>query len=332
MDTRFTLSQIVDAVLGSSGGSVKTAQAVCEKCGKPAMADSKLCRECADRDLQKSENEETGAPAESEKTSSARVVKLAGAIEYIVLHPENIHPVLGRIKVAEAPPEVAKLGPGKGPNTVTTNLMDALAGEQSTISGEAKTKIPMQAGTAKAIPGDKQPANAMEDNLRDMKGPYPEEGPLKQASFRERYIRLMRKKASDAESPASLASGKSTVLPENQPDLVKRPAEVTSQERLISTNQGAIDITKREAKEVPKKRMAEVISEPAQTSSTDKILDENLGAKVVDEAGAKVAFKKTAAARALLKKVASGGCVCNGQGTCGHCKVASRLKLQRNGQ
>lgn len=332
MDTRFTLSQIVDAVLGSSGGFAKTAQAVCEKCGKPAMADSKLCRDCAEKDLQKSENEETGAPAESEKTSSERVIKLASAIEYIVQHPENIHPVLGRIKTAEAPPQVTKTGPGKGPNPMATNLMDALAGEQSTATGEAKTKIPMKPKTEKAIPGDKQPANAMEDNLRDLRGPYPTEGPLKQASFRERYMNVLKKRAADAENPASISSGKTSALPENQPDKVKRPAEVTKQESLISSNQKAIDVTKRQAKAVPKKRMTEVISEPAQTRSTDKILDENLSKKIVDKAGAKVASEKTAAARALLKKVASGGCTCGEDGTCGHCKVAARLKQQREGQ
>jgi len=299
---------------------------------KAALADSKLCRDCAEKDLQKSESEETGAPAETEKTSSARVVKLAGAVEYIVQNPENIHPVLGRVKTAEAPPQVTKAGPGKGPNPMATNLMDALAGEQSEVTGEAKTKIPMKPKTEKAIPGDKQPANAMEDNLRDQKGPYPTEGPLKQASFRERYMNVLKKRAADAENPASIASGKTTALPEDKPSQAKRPAEVTGQERHIASNKAAIDVTKRDAKAVPKKRMAEVISEPAQTSATDKILVENLGKKVVDQAGAKVASEKTAAAKALLKKVASGGCSCDEEGTCGHCKVAARLKQQRNGQ
>lgn len=324
MGKRFTLSQIVDAVLGS-GGTVKTAAATCEKCGKPAMADSKLCRECAEKDAEKAGAEENSQTSEPEKTSSARVIKLASAVDYIVQNPSSIHPVLGRIKTAA--PEMAAMGPGKGPNPMATNLMDAVAGDQSEVTGEAKKKIPMRSQTAKAIPGDKQPDNAMEDNLRDMQAPYPTEGPLKQASFRDRYINALKKRAADSESPASIASGKSTVLPENQPSQVKRPAEVGSQERHIASNQAAINVTKRDAKAVPKKRMAEVLSEPAQTSSTDKILDENLGTKTVDAAGAKVA-----SARALLKKIASGGCTCGGAGTCGHCKVAARLKQQRNGQ
>lgn len=326
MDKRVTLSQIVDAVLGS-GGSVKTASANCG-CGKPAMADAKVCRDCAEKDLRKSENEAgPGTPADTEKTSSAKVVKLASAVQFIVDNPRNIHPVLGRVKQAGAPPEVAAGGPGKGPNTLPTNLMDALAGEQSTVTGEAKKKIPMRPPTEKAIPGDHQPDNAMEDNLRDMKGPYPKEGPLKQASVRDRFISVLRKRAADANNPASIASGKTTALPEDKPSQVKRPAEVTSQESLIGSNQAAINVTKRQAKAVPKKRMAEVISEPAQTAATDKILEENLGKKTVDQAGAKIA-----SARALLKKVASEGCSCEGVGTCGHCKVAARLKQQRNGQ
>ena len=323
METRFTLSQIVDSVL-RNGGSIKTAAAdVCEKCGKPAMADSKLCRDCAEQDARKGGDEEMGPGSPgAEKTSSARVVKLASAVEYIVQNPTLIHPVLGRIKVA-SPPEVAAGGPGKGPNPMATNLMEATPGQQSDVTGEAKTKVPMR----NAIPGDKQPDNAMEDNLRDMKAPYPTEGPLKQASFRERYMNALRKRAADGENPASIASAKSTALPEDQPDKVKRPAEVTSQESLIASNQAAIDATKREAKAVPKKRIAEVLSEPAQTRATDKILDENLGKQVVDQAGAKVA-----SARPLLKKVASEGCACNSSGTCGHCKVAARLRQQRKGR
>lgn len=325
METRFTLSQIVDSVL-RNGGSIKTAAAdVCEKCDKPAMADSKLCRECAEQDARKASDEDQGVPG-AEKTSSARVVKLASAVEYIVQNPSLIHPVLGRVKVA-SPPEVTATGPGKGPNPMKTNLMDATSGEQSDVSGEAKTKVPMRNSTEKAIPGDKQPDNAMEANLRDMKGPYPTEGPLKQASFRDRYMNALRKRAADSENPASIASAKSTALPEDQPDKVKRPAEVTSQEKLIASNDAAMNVTKREAKAVPKKRMAEVLSEPAQTRATDKILDENLGKKVVDQAGAKVA-----SARALLKKVASEGCSCEKAGTCGHCKVAARLRQQREGQ
>lgn len=328
MGNRFTLSQIVDSVIGSSGGFVKTAQAACERCGKPAMEGSKLCKECAEKELQRSENEEVGSPSDVEKTSSARVVKLASAVEFIVNHPENIHPVLGRIKMAEAPPEVAAMGPGKGPNPMATNLYDAVGGEQSAQTGEAKKKLPMKPGVTKAIPGDQQAATAMEDNLREMHGPYPSEGPLKQASFRDRYINMLRKRAADSQNPASISSGKSTTLPENQPDKVKRPAEVTGQESLISSNQAAINYTKRQAKSVPKKRIAEVISEPAQTSATDKILVENLGKKVVDNAGAKVASEKTAAAKALLKKIASEGCTCGGKGTCSHCKIAARLKQQ----
>lgn len=326
MDTQLTLSQIVDAVLGH-GGSVKTAaEGICEKCGKPAIADSKMCRECAEKDIRKTEEPDSGVPADAEKTSSARVIKLASAVDFIVRNPSSIHPVLGRIKTA-SPPEVAEKGPGKGPNPMATNLMAVVSGEQSDVSGEAKKKVPMRTPTTKAIPGDSQPANAMEVNLREMKAPYPAEGPLKQASFRERALRAMWKRAADAENPASIASGKSTALPEDRPSPVKRPAEVKRQESLIGSNQAAIDVTKRQAKAVPKKVMAEVLSEPAQARVTDKILDENLGKKVVDQAGAKVA-----SAKSLLKKVASEGCSCGKNGSCGHCKVAARLKQRRNGQ
>lgn len=323
-NSQLTLANIVDSVIGRRG-TIKTAADTCAQCGRPAMPDSKLCRECAEKDARK--NEQESAPADVEKTSSERVEKLASAVQFIVEHPENIYPVLGQVKRAGAPPMVASGGPGKGPNAMPTTFMAATPGEQSAISGQARTKVPMNSKGEKAIPGDQQPSNAVEDNLRDMKPPYPKEGPLKQASFRDRFVSALRKRAADSQNPASIASGKISTLPENQPDRVKRPAEVTSQERLIASNQAAINATKRQAKAVPKKRMGEVISEPAQTRSTDKILDQNLGRETVDRAGAKVA-----SARDLLSKVAAEGCTCNGAGTCGHCRVAVRLRQRQSGQ
>jgi hypothetical protein len=140
------------------------------------------------------------------------------------------------------------------------------------------------------------------------------------------------KKAEDALNPAKIAAPVAKGLPEDQPSSMKRPAEVTSQERLVSSNEAPVDAKKVQTQAVPKKRMGEVLDEPAQTASTDKVLDQALGADKVDQAGAKIASSqkaKVAAARAWLQKIASEGCTCGPdteECTCQFGKLASRLK------
>lgn len=325
---QFSLSQIVDGILHEqkSSSAIKLAQEeggetkACEKCGKPAMPNSNLCKECAEKEAKKEEGPSEGGP---EKTSSARVEKLASAVEYIVSNfPTGS---AGRVKVGQSIDQaLPTVGAGKGPNVLDTNVDKPTPGEQSTVSGEAKTKIEMKPAMEQGTPQVKAPPNAMPDNIDTMKAPYPEGGVLKQSSVRERFIRAINKIGADAENPAVLQSSTSTALPEDQPDKVKAPAEVTGQEKLIASNQAAIDATKREAKAVPKKRIGEVLDEPAQTRSTDKVLDENLGKDVVNAAGAKIA-----AARTFLDKVASEGCTCGGSGTCGFCKIASKMRSKK---
>jgi uncharacterized low-complexity protein len=130
-------------------------------------------------------------------------------------------------------------------------------------------------------------------------------------------------------------SGKKTQSitgPENQPSTAVRPAEVTSQEKMIAGNEAAIGATKRQAKEVPKRRMGEVLSEPMQTSSTDSALSQALGSDVVSKGGAKVA----SANLSTLQKIASQGCQCKAQqleeGSCGFCKIASRVERRKHAQ
>jgi len=84
------------------------------------------------------------------------------------------------------------------------------------------------------------------------------------------------------------------------------PGPAAKQERLINSNQAAIDYTKREAKAVPKEQMGEVIDEPAQKKSTDPVLQNNLGA--TDTAGVKISSaEEVKVARALLQKIAEEG-------------------------
>ncbi len=117
--------------------------------------------------------------------------------------------------------------------------------------------------------------------------------------------------------------------PEDKPSGVERPAEVTSQEKHISSSEAAINMTKREGKEVPKKRMGDILSEPMLAASTDSTLGKALGPQVVNQAGAKIA---AAQARVLLQKVASQKCTCNNAGSCGFCKIASKMDQKHTKQ
>jgi hypothetical protein len=83
------------------------------------------------------------------------------------------------------------------------------------------------------------------------------------------------------------------------------PPEAAKQERMIDSLQAAINYTKRQAKAVPKERMGEVLDEPAQRKSTDPVLHQNLDH--AESAGVKLSAVKSAAARALLRKVAQDG-------------------------
>lgn len=331
---KMTLSQIVDAVLleqQGKSGAIKLAEEQeggeksCEKCGKPAMVNSEYCKQCAEKESRK---EEEASQSGTEKTSSERVEKLASAVEYLLNNPEWTG-VAGRIKVGSgSATETSKtVGAGKGPNALPTNVDGPISGTQSENVGEAKTKIPEKQPLVAGAPNPGAPANAVQDNIGEMKASYPEQGVLKQSSVRDRYIRAMLKNAGsedNEEETNKLSSPTSTVLPENKPSEMKRPAEATRQEQLISSNKAVIDATKREAKAEPKKQLGEVLQEKAQTSSTDKVLNENLGASTVNAAGAKIA-----AARTLIEKVAGEGCTCTGSGACGFCKIASKMRSKK---
>ncbi len=107
MPTARTLGEMVDAVLMQAGpaGMRKLAQeatgSACEKCGKPAMEGSSICRECAQEQANKESEKEDG----TEKTSSQRIQKLASAVAYIVNNFNGLpfHAQVGRVKIGQAP-------------------------------------------------------------------------------------------------------------------------------------------------------------------------------------------------------------------------------------
>jgi len=151
-------------------------------------------------------------------------------------------------------------------------------------------------------------------------------GVLGAKALKKRKKDNLNKSAEDRLNPARISAPTTTQLPEDQVSTMKRPAEVTSQERHLQSNSAPVDMGKKDAKAVPKTRMGEVLGEPAQTASTDTVLDNALGASNVDQAKAKIAMM-----RSYLSKVASEGCTCEkdglNKGECAWC----RLEAKRSG-
>lgn len=335
MPDTLTLQDMVDAVLAQAGpgGMAKIAQEAngsrCDECGKPAMADSKLCRACAEKMSNREEDRREGEDSTgAEKTSSARIQKLASAVAYIVENFGSIDRPIGRVKMAQVPTQASDMvGAGKGPNVIPTNLDSPVTGEQATVKGEATVGTvpknpPLGSG---ATP--KAPQNAMDDNIDAMKPDYPEEGVMKQARARLREVMMYKMAETGVDDGAAQIGAPKTqtvTYPEEQPSQMKRPAEVTSQESMINSSEAAIDYQKTQAKSVPKMRMGEVLQENPQ--DVKQVLQPVLG-DVVKQANQ----QRAAVGRALLAKIAHEGCKCANPetGECRFCKVAARLKRSR---
>lgn len=321
------LNQLIEASLsGAKAGAMeKIAQEgetkTCKGCGRPAVAGSDHCKECAEK---AAKGEERAAQTEeTEKTSSENIEKMASGLRWMVDNPGSWYPGSGRVKMAEDnPPNTT--GPGRGPNTLETDISSPTSDQMpATLNpgGAAKHSIPtsppMEAG---AVP--KAAPRTMQTDIKKDRPLQPKDGDLIQKGAAVNLLkRAMLKRAQDGDS-TSISAPKTSALPEDQPSQAARPAEVTSQERMIASNEAAIDFTKREAKAVPKKRMGEVLDEPAQSKSGDSALHDALGADLVAKGGAKVASAR------LVQKLASEGCTCPGssKGSCGFCKVASQVE------
>lgn len=138
------------------------------------------------------------------------------------------------------------------------------------------------------------------------------QAPPKSVSAPVGLIRQFFKQAEDAINPAQITTGKDTPpdASASEEGVPAQPSDVNNQQRMVSSNQAAINYTKREAKADPKADLNKVLTEPAQTKTTDKTLD-----KVLDhtnQAGAKISSVvspddkvKIASVRALLSKLAA---------------------------
>lgn len=327
------LNQLIEASLSGAraGAMEKIAQEAeskaCKACGRPTAAGSDMCKACAEK---AAKGEERAAQTEgSEKTSSENIKKMASAVRWMVQNPRAWLSGIGHLKAAEEATNTT--GPGRGPNTLETNVSSPTTEEMpATLNpgGAAKHSIPttppMEAGAnPKAAP------KTMKTDIDKARPLQPKDGDLiqKGAAAVQRLKQAMLKKAEDGDS-ASVTTPKTSALPEEQPSQVARPAEVTSQERMIASNEAAINFTKRDAKAVPKKRMGEVLDEPAQSKAGDSALQDAVGADLAAKGGAKVASAK------LMQKLASEGCTCEdgSKGSCGYCEIASQMEQELRGR
>lgn len=280
---------------------------------------------------QDSDEEEVDKTAEAapEHYPTEFVVKLASAIGYLA----------DMYKTAETGNVVV---PGKGPQALqvlesneTAANIDAGESGQATSKNQPPKDPPTQPEKVQIGKAN----TGLETNDSDMKPEQPvdpmsnEKAPLasktaeslfvsnlqrlgmvpaeKTAEKAEGPVALIREKlAEDAINPAKIQAG-SDVPPaasaseEGSPPV---PSDVSKQEKMVGSNQAAIDYTKREAKADPKSDVAKVLSEPPLTASTDKVLSTVLNH--TEEAGAKISSAKlagdstrVAAARALLSNV-----------------------------
>lgn len=232
------------------------------------------------------------------------------------------------------------LGPGKGPNALQvmqaesseTNI-DAGDRGQATPQNQPPKNPPLQAEQVQ----EGNAGTGLETNDDTMHPEQPVE-PIKNektsaaklaasnlarlqkiASVKKTAapIKLLRKLAEDAINPAQISSPANVNPAEPPPgaapsgeQVPSEPSDVSSQKRMISSNEAAINYTKGEAKANPKSDVAQVLKEPPLSSSTDKVLNEvfdNTGKAGVKISSAKPSMRKTAmqvgAQRALLGKL-----------------------------
>lgn len=303
----------------------------CKGCGRPAVAGSEYCKQCAEK-AARGEERAADSSDGTEKTSSENVTKIASGLRWMVSNPAAWLPgVAGHLKSAM---EDSVAGPNRGPNTLPSNINSPTTDQMpATLNpgGAAKHSIPtapaMEAG---AVP--KAAPRTMQTDINKARPLQPKEGDLiqKGASAINAMKRAMLAKRAAEDTNVSITTPKTSALPEDQPSQMARPAEVTSQERMIASNEAAISYTKRDAKAVPKKRMGEVLDEPAQSKSGDSALHDALGADLVAKGGAKVASAQ------LVQKLASQGCTCTQdgltKGECGLCKIASQVEQELRGR
>jgi len=278
---RFSLQQMVQQTLAEASEREKLAAAQ----ESPVQAETKP----GPSDI-KEEIKEAAV-----KTSAAFVERLASAVEF--LNTEFL-------------PKVAESGPQQ--NLLPNTLHSPTPGKQNHTTGQAKhDQVPKHTGHDVKSPGQTNPGTAMETDMTSPPGgkeTWKHREIMKQSSV-DRVRAIMEKMGGEESAKAHILASHHEVKPDAtkaEEGVPRLPGPAAKQERMIDSNQAAINYTKQQAKAEPKARMGEVLDEPAQKKSTDPVLHNNLDA--TSGAGVKISSaQKFAAARALLTKIAAEG-------------------------
>jgi hypothetical protein len=291
--------------------------------------------------------ESMGAPTTMQKTASAQahevvptdfVEKLAGALDHLAdeqMKLAGLGPGSGpnALHVSSSPTPSALPGPGgmgkarhqpDAPASSSSGVAkDPATGLATNMSSTVAHGKPANMSEKKAEAAELEERNlAVLSRLKEASaGPALEEknlaviaklasttGPILDRMYDE-FKATVAKLAEDAINPAHISAGPAappsgTASGEGVPS---EPSDVTSQKRMIASNEAAINYTKGEAKADPKSDLSMILTEPALSSSTDRVLQEAFDAS--SRAGSKIAsaeptLTQSAAASAYLQKLA----------------------------
>jgi len=271
---------------------------------------------------------EVPSPDGGEKVSSEYVEKLACAVE-------QVHHTF--VKSGADGLGTTSNQPGSGPGSI--GVLEATSEKNEFEAGQSgqatpTNQPPKDPGTEKTDPAT--PTTALETNV-DMQHPAQSVDPINKgasALAKSNFSRVAKlagftpdapvtsirkaaaslKRAEDATSPSSISAGKDPTGHTAEPPVGASPSEekvpaqppdVSKQEKMVGSNQSAIDYTKGQAKADPKSDLGNILDEPALTSSTDKTLQQAFD--TTEQAGVKISSDQTyrsSAARALLSKLA----------------------------
>lgn len=286
------------------------------------------------------EDKEHEKKASASYTDPMYIEKLASAVDHIAENVDSIEvtepgPIAQALaKTAAEETKGSPAGPGKRPGAL--EIKGPTPGRQSYKKDHPATEDAAESehGSPLSTAGKPGGKTQLENNMHKAPGnnsgevpktEYPEKGPLvnlkKTAEEAKEHILL--KLAGEDVLKANISAPKTAnpLAGKGQLESMKggdAPPKASggptsgfgNQARdNISSNQKAIDYTKKDAKGPVKSQLAEVLDEPALSPKTDTTLKNNL--RNTGKAGVKIA-----AARTLFAKVAAAGCTCGGKGEC----------------
>jgi hypothetical protein len=281
-------------------------------------------------------SQEKTAGVDTSQFSTEHLLKLADAIDFVATSIEK------GAEIHLPHPDGSNLAkPGGGPNALHVMEAKSISGKNPMQPGHSGGKPApgpsMERGAHPSMPDNAMATNAnmhhpeqpkdpmgnkhaelYSKNLERLKtagaapaAPAEPSNPLID-SIRKTAERLKTKVAEDAINPAQISAAPSVDTSKPPPgaapagqEVPSRPADVTSQERMIDSNQAAINYTKRDAK-------ADAVADAGRvfvnTPMKDPVLDmvfANSGKAGVKTSSVREDALKLAGARALLSKLAS---------------------------